>query len=221
MLDLPVHIGRLRIVSLDQVALVMAGMSDAVDSVQRAVIGNYTGHEKASTYRETIIQAIQLNEIKPIQVYKIPDLEYGLPEAALLKVDVDSITLDTPIADAKFLAKEIWPWAINELNSDAPPFFELTDSSFERQESINSEGFGQWGDFAGKDTALKLIAGMAIALEKTQGKYIRGGKLNKSEVARTAINLIGEYGGGIHVTNKALIMLLDEALSLHASKLSA
>ncbi|KJI59067.1 hypothetical protein UP00_20515 [Enterobacter asburiae] len=78
----------------------------------------------------------------------------------------------------------------------------------------------QWGNFAGKDTALKLIAGMAIALEKSQGKYLRGGKLNKSEVARTATKLINDHGDGIDVTSKALIMLIDEALELHASKIS-
>lgn len=90
----------------------------------------------------------------------------------------------------------------------------------ETTQSSESEEI-KWGNFAGKETALKLIAGMAIALEKTQGKYVRGGKLNKSEVSRTARRLIGEHGNGIEVTDKALIMLIDEALSLHASKISA
>lgn len=79
----------------------------------------------------------------------------------------------------------------------------------------------EWDKFAGKDTALKMIAGMAIALEKTKGKYVRGGKLNKSEISRTVAKLIGEYGDGVGVTDKALIMLIDESLRLYAPKISA
>ena len=75
-----------------------------------------------------------------------------------------------------------------------------------------------WGEFAGKDTALKLIAGMAIALEKAGGKYVRGKKLNKSEVARSTSRIISEHGDGIDVTDKALTMLIDEALNTYASK---
>lgn len=72
--------------------------------------------------------------------------------------------------------------------------------------------------FAGKDTALKLIAGMAIALEKSGGKYVRGKNLNKSEVARSASRSILEHGDGIDVTDKALTMLINEALNTYASK---
>jgi hypothetical protein len=75
-----------------------------------------------------------------------------------------------------------------------------------------------WGEFAGKDTALKLIAGMAIALEKSGGKYVRGKNLNKSEVARSASRSILEHGDGIDVTDKALTMLINEALNTYASK---
>lgn len=220
MLNLPVHFGRLRIVSLDQAALVMAGLSEKVDSVQKAIDGNYVGHEAASIYKETIIQAIQLKELKPLQAYKIADSHYGLPDGVSLKVDIDSITLDTPLVDATFLAKEIWPWVINELEEDLT-IFETHPSELGvplQKEELQEPK--QWGNFAGKDTALKLIAGMAIALEKSQGKYLRGGKLNKSEVARTATKLINDHGDGIDVTSKALIMLIDEALELHASKIS-
>ncbi len=135
-------------------------------------------------------------------------------------MDIESITLDTPIVNATFLAKDIWSWITNEfdnhLNSSES---HSTDLELEPKDE-NSLEQNQWGSFAGKDTALKLIAGMAIALEKSQGKYVRGGKLNKSEVARTAAKLINDHGEGIEVTSKALIMLIDEALKLHASKVS-
>lgn len=220
MLNLPVHIGRLRIVSLDQAALVMAGISEKVDSVQKAVEGNYIGHEQASIYKETIIQAIQLKELKPLQAFKLADYKYGLPDVVRLKVDIESITLDTPIVNATFLAKDIWAWVANEIDGG----LSIIDSNSTDLDcdplNENLHEPTQWGCFAGKDTALKLIAGMAIALEKSQGKYLRGGKLNKSEVARTATKLINDYGDGIDVTSKALIMLIDEALELHASKIS-
>lgn len=220
MFDLPVHIGRLRIVSLDQAALVMAGISEKVDSVQKAVEGNYIGHEQASIYKETIIQAIQLKELKPLQAFKLADYKYGLPEAVRLKVDVESITLDTPIVNATFLAKDIWPWVANEIESGLRMIDSHSPDLDSEQCNEDLHESTQWGNFAGKDTALKLIAGMAIALEKSQGKYLRGGKLNKSEVARTATKLINDHGDGIDVTSKALIMLIDEALELHASKIS-
>lgn len=220
MINLPVHIGNLRIVSLDQAALVMAGLSEQVDSVQKAVEGNYIGHQEASIYRETIIQAIQLKELKPLQAFKLADQKYGLPEVVRLKVDIESITLDTPIVNATFLAKDIWSWITNEFDNHlSSSASHSTDLELEPKDE-NSLEQNQWGSFAGKDTALKLIAGMAIALEKSQGKYVRGGKLNKSEVARTAAKLINDHGEGIEVTSKALIMLIDEALKLHASKIS-
>jgi len=100
-------------------------------------------------------------------------------------------------------------------------FMEEIEGSDEESSTPTECAEAKWDNFAGKDTALKLIAGMAIALEKTKGKYVRGGKLNKSEISRTVKKLIDEYGHGVDVTDKALIMLIDEALRSYAPKISA
>ncbi|WJM84901.1 hypothetical protein QUF31_17545 [Dickeya chrysanthemi] len=75
------------------------------------------------------------------------------------------------------------------------------------------------GSFMGKDTALMLIAGLAIALEKTGGRFKRGGKLNKSAVINAAEQAINSYGSGVNVTNRALRDWLTNALNGYASKL--
>lgn len=73
--------------------------------------------------------------------------------------------------------------------------------------------------FRGEDTALMLIAGLAVTLVKTGDKFKRGGKLNKSEVVRAAEQAIAQYGGDVAVTSKAITNCLTKALSRHASKL--
>ncbi|CAI1605666.1 Uncharacterised protein [Serratia ficaria] len=77
----------------------------------------------------------------------------------------------------------------------------------------------QWSEFAGKDTALMLISGMAIALEQSGGRYARGGKINKSAVAEAARKAINEYGKGTEITTKALTDLLKAALEQNITKL--
>ncbi|BBO61755.1 hypothetical protein [Serratia marcescens] len=77
----------------------------------------------------------------------------------------------------------------------------------------------KWNDFAGKDTALMLIAGMAVALEQSGGKYARGGKINKSAVAEAARKAINDYGKGTEITSKALTDLLKSAIERNITKL--
>lgn len=74
-------------------------------------------------------------------------------------------------------------------------------------------------NFAGKDTALMLIAGLAVALEKTSDRFKRGGKLNKSAVILAAEQAINNYGNGVNVTDRALRDWLKLALETHTSKL--
>lgn len=74
-------------------------------------------------------------------------------------------------------------------------------------------------DFGGKDTALMLIAGLAVALEKTGERFKRGGKMNKSAVIQAAEQAINSYGKGVNVTDRALRDWLTLALNAHTSKL--
>lgn len=73
--------------------------------------------------------------------------------------------------------------------------------------------------FSGKETALMLIAGLAIALEKTGERFKRGGKLNKSAVISAAEQAINTYGDGVSVTDRALRDWLNKAINGYASKL--
>ncbi|MER3139514.1 hypothetical protein [Salmonella enterica] len=120
MIDLPFHIKRLRIVTLEQAALAMAGLSGECDDIETAIAGKYTGYEKAVTFKEIIIQAIKLHELIPLQAYQTPNPMYDLPPAVHLRIDNENITLESPLVDATFLAKDIWPWVINELSGSNP-----------------------------------------------------------------------------------------------------
>lgn len=234
MLELPLHIGRLRIVSAEQVALAMAGLSDSVNNIEQAVNGNYTGYREALVFKETIMQAIKLKEIIPLQAYKLPNANYELSEFVRFLIDYDDIKIDTALVDANFLAKDIWPWAENELSDNLPwhsdslntPVYQVQNKFSEPGEKIagsrdqidvfEDEGPGV---FRGKNTALMLIAGLAIALEKSGESFKRSGKMNKSAIINAAEHAISSYGDGVNVTDKALRDWLDMALKQHASKL--
>ena len=76
----------------------------------------------------------------------------------------------------------------------------------------------KWGRFAGKETALMMIAGLAVALEQSGGRYLRGARLNKSAVVEAARKAINEYGKGTEMTSKAMTDLLRAALESHIVK---
>lgn len=76
----------------------------------------------------------------------------------------------------------------------------------------------KWGRFAGKETALMMIAGLAVALEQSGGRYLRGARLNKSAVVEAARKAINDYGKGTEITSKAMTDLLRAALESHIVK---
>lgn len=73
-------------------------------------------------------------------------------------------------------------------------------------------------DFSGKDTLLKLIAGMAYSLKKTSSKYRHGSKLNKSAIVKDAISNILEQGVEFDISERRLTGLLDEAFKACSTK---
>lgn len=88
------------------------------------------------------------------------------------------------------------------------------------QESVDiAEQPCEWNNFKGRDTALMMIAGMAIALSKSGESFKRGGELNVSAVARAAAQAINRFGAGVDVTDRALENLVRDALKQHTSKL--
>ena len=193
-LNMPHHLLRQRVVTAEQAAMAMAGVYSCsrFDELKDKCVPEI--YNIASSYLRIIFSAVNAGELHPkIKWSNSPGGD---------------------ITGADFYSNDIWPWAIKEITATDSWFGCEQDSSCEEHQPLPSG----WGEFAGKDTALKLIAGMAIALEKAGGKYVRGKKLNKSEVARSASRIILEHGDGIDVTDKALTMLIDEALNTYASK---
>lgn len=118
MIDLPFHIKRLRIVTLEQAALAMAGISGECCSFETATTINYRGYEQALIFKEIICQAIKLKEVMPLRAYTYFDSTWDLPVDTLRLVENDKININTLIVDANFLAKDIWPWIENELSEN-------------------------------------------------------------------------------------------------------
>ena len=226
-IKLPRHVKALRIVSLDQAALAIAGLIDDVESVEQAVSGNYVNHSVASTYREVIIQAIKLKEINPFEVFIVKeshpwacyDPYEQIPDGTAMLINNDEIKMSTPINDATFYAKDIWSWVENELNDEANYSSESNNELIKSDISSENSEVNTWGEFERKATSLMFIAGLAIALEKTGKPYKHGLKINKSRVAEAAINAINDYGHGTTISDKTLRNLIDEALDMYAQKL--
>ncbi|MFN6755982.1 hypothetical protein ACK4PD_14640 [Proteus mirabilis] len=227
MIKLPKHIKALRIVSLDQVALAMAGLIDDVESVEQAVNGNYANHSVASTYREVIIQAIKLKEINPFEVFieKVNhsgadyDSYEHIPNGTPMLINNDKIKMCTPISDATFYAKDIWSWVENELNDEANNLSESDNELVKNKILSDNNEIGTWEVFSNKDNKLMFIAGLAIALGKSSSKYKNGSKLNKSRIAEVAIKAINDYGHGTGISDKTLRIYITQALDMHAKKL--
>jgi hypothetical protein len=72
-----------------------------------------------------------------------------------------------------------------------------------------------WDKFHGKETALMMIAGLAIALESSGIKYSRGGKINKLAIAEAARKAINDHGKGTEISSKALTDLIKAALDMN------
>lgn len=129
-LNIPRHIGRLRIVSADRVALVMAGVNSEVESVQDAEYWNYNFWNEAKVYKEAILQAIKLKEITPISVSALAPEHWGSAKDAEIALELDEIDINTFIVNANFLASDIWPWAQEELSENT------FNTNNQKQESI-------------------------------------------------------------------------------------
>jgi len=202
MIDIPRHIGRLRIVNVEQLALVMAGLFEC-DDVDAARQGNYIGWREAQTYKETLIQAIKLNEIKPLRVYL---WDADLRDGQRLIGDIDKLSVNSNVIGADFLAHDAWAWAEKELSGD---------SLLPGNNPVSSQS----DYFNGKDTAMMIMAGLAIAVYKSSDSFKRSGKINISAVIRATESAINEYGNGVEVTNRAIRDWIRPAIEQFATKL--
>ncbi|EDU6304649.1 hypothetical protein BVH22_001983 [Salmonella enterica subsp. enterica serovar Ughelli] len=200
MLNLPGHIGRLRIVTLEQVALAMAGLSGECNSIETARRGNYIGWQKAETYREVILQAIKLKEIVPKRFsldLKNPRFSAYL-SGTPRKVDYQKIDLNAPIKDAYFHAKEIWPWANNELMlaEQITKHIDAAPSGNNQKKNENNDRYEdvKWEPkFAGRKHALEIIAAQALLIKKISGKkYLYGENISKRALSDELVTLLGK-----------------------------
>lgn len=194
-LNLPTHLRRQRIMSASQVAVVMAGSYEYAHFYEIEKSRDPELYNTAQAYMAMIFHAVE---------------EEGLP---CIRRWTD---YNGKLTGADFYANDIWPWVVNELSEPAAWYGEDNKPT---QMDNDSAPIVQWGEFAGKDTALMMIAGLATALEKSGGKYTRNNKLNKSSVISAAIKAIDEHGKGTEITDRALRLLLDDALKHHAPKL--
>ncbi|MGA4647561.1 hypothetical protein ACK6WK_09180 [Citrobacter portucalensis] len=76
----------------------------------------------------------------------------------------------------------------------------------------------EWGDFSGKDTSLKFIAGMALSLMKSSPKYRHGSRMNKDAIVKNAVANILEQGIEFDITERQLSGLITKALKAYLPK---
>ncbi|HBY5479204.1 hypothetical protein ACYBNF_06270 [Klebsiella pneumoniae] len=214
MLNLPTHIRRLRIVTLEQAALAMAGLFDC-DDIEMARNGNYLGWRKAETYRETILQAIKLKEIIPLRLtLSSPIYEKYLTKDSMT-IDLDKVDIDMQISDAKFLASDIWSWAESEL-SEFDYHEKYSDKASGYESQVSSEVGNQINDiqwesrFAGRKHAIEIIAALSKTLaEKTGHRFTRGDSINASALAEIVASHLGIKDPQLH--RKLIADALKEA----------
>jgi hypothetical protein len=129
----------------------------------------------------------------------------------------NNLPIPDDFAHALPAAQKRYDWYKKLIKKDIDRFLAEREKS-EGENKPDKQVTTQWIEFAGKDTALMLISGMAVALEQSGGRFARGGKINKSAVAETARKAINEYGKGTEITTKALTDLLKSALEQNITK---
>lgn len=214
MLTIPKPMRGMIEVTAHQVASVMAGQGSDSPSITYCSddylpdsIPDYQESEAVS-YLQTIFQAVRFGVLKPVRASY--NTAWGdSTNCWTSQIDVDAINQDTKIHDATFLAAEIWPWA-NQLLSDDAPWYGFSDPKPEMSLPEN------WGEFANRDTALLLIAGLAKAFEgKTGGVYKWGSKLNQKKLAEDAALAVGcALGEDTPDKTESFRKLIAEALAV-------
>ncbi|EKN4866399.1 hypothetical protein DVP50_12795 [Yersinia enterocolitica] len=131
--------------------------------------------------------------------------EFTIGDLVLYKTDLD-------IINHLMCGVEYSPEKSNELNSDL-----LTVADISTEE-IQSEIL-EWTEFSSKETSLKFIAGMVLALHKSSPKFRNGTKINRTSIAKEAILRITEQGIEFDITERQLTNLMNKALTDYAPKI--
>lgn len=108
-MEIPPHLMRLELFSLDQAALISAGLDPMqVGNCAHAAAGNWTGWEVAKANRISLLQAISLKKIRPVSATVwVSYNSFGDGEEE--EVDVDTITLKdlNHLHDATFYRDDV------------------------------------------------------------------------------------------------------------------
>lgn len=108
-MEIPPHLMRLELLSLDQAALISAGLDPMqVGNCAHAAAGNWTGWEVAKANRISLLQAISLKKIRPVSATVwVSYNSFGDGEEE--EVDVDTITLKdlNHLHDATFYRDDV------------------------------------------------------------------------------------------------------------------
>lgn len=157
-------------------------------------IANFADTQKEyEAYTKSLWDAVDSEKLSASDILLYDNPEYGRRDCTLVRSEVESwvkaYEFNWPLP--------LRPAALNEEKAHIQPYLD------------------QWGEFPGKNTALMLIAGMAIALAKSSQAYKNGDNLNKSAIARAVSQNLASLGyGGNVVTEKQMTNLIKEALEI-------
>lgn len=150
-----------------------------------------------SSYKDSLWDAIDSGELKAKNISHYDNFEHDRRDCVLIRSEVES-----------WISKHDFHWPLP-----------VTRKNSETTQVSETKYLDQWGEFPGKNTALMMIAGMAIALEKLSKSYRNGTKLNKLAIARAvAQNLASHNYQGMIVTEKQMTNLIKEALEAILTK---
>lgn len=144
-----------------------------------------------NSYKDSLWDAVDSGEINAKDITHYENYDHDRRDCVLIRTEVES-----------WVRKHDFHWPLP-----------ITSKISETTQALETKYLDQWGEFPGKNTALMMIAGMAIALEKSSKSYRNGEKLNKLAIARAvAQNLASHNYQGMVVTEKQMTNLIKEAL---------
>ncbi|EPW1719324.1 hypothetical protein ACWERB_004250 [Enterobacter hormaechei] len=154
---------------------------------------NITGEKshEYEAYKESLWDAIDNSKLTARDISHYDNMDHDRRDCMLVRSEVE-----------KWVTEHNFNWPL--------PLQQPTVN-----EQTNQVYLDQWGEFPGKNTALMMIAGMAIALEKSSKSYRNGERLNKLAIARAVAQNLATLGyQGMVVTEKQMTNLIKEALEV-------
>lgn len=146
-----------------------------------------------NSYKDSLWDAVDSGELTAKDITHYDNYDHDRRDCVLIRTEVES-----------WVTKHNFHWPLP-----------LAHKKTEITQTVETKYLDQWGEFPGKNTALMMIAGMALALEKSSKSFKNGDKLNKLAIARSvAQNLASQNYQGIVVTDKQMTNLIKEALEV-------